>query len=416
VDRPQGPAVGPGRHPRRRLPRAPRRRRVAGADARDQLARRADALEEQLNGPLADADFVGKSAAAQRVIAFVTRVGPSDATVLLGGESGSGKEMVARAIHRASRRAKGPCVAVNCAALTESLIESELFATRRARSPAPPRRSPAGSRWPTAARCSSTRRRAAARPADQVPARPRGPPVRTGRRPEADRGRRPGRRRQQPRPRRDVKRARSGGSVLPAQRHPHRGPPLRDRRDDVPLLAELFLARFRGQPRAGNSGFAPDALAAMTHYAWPGNVRELRKRGRARHRARRPRPDRRRRSAAPRSSPPRPRRHGFRTSPAHPTARLSQPRAVVVSSRSPPPRSPRRAPHRSPPRFATAARRRSPAAAKRNPELRSTAGDRASGAQANSPLAPCPRRRHRLPVRSSPHGRQAGAAERLLGS
>src|SRR6185295_10588630 len=98
-----------------------------GADARDQLVRRADALEEQLNGPLADADFIGRSAAAQRVVAFVTRVAPSDATVLLGGESGSGKEMVARAIHRASRRAKGPCVAVNCAALTDSLIESELF-------------------------------------------------------------------------------------------------------------------------------------------------------------------------------------------------------------------------------------------------------------------------------------------------
>src|SRR6185436_15240991 len=98
-----------------------------GADARDQLVRRADALEEQLNGPLADADLIGRSAAAQRLVAFVARVGPSDATVLLGGESGSGKEMVARAIHRASRRAKGPCVAVNCAALTESLIESELF-------------------------------------------------------------------------------------------------------------------------------------------------------------------------------------------------------------------------------------------------------------------------------------------------
>src|SRR5688572_29574039 len=94
-----------------------------GADTRDQLSRRADALEERL----ADGDFVGRSAAAQQVIDFVTRVGPSDATILLGGESGSGKEMVARAIHRASRRAKGPCVAVNCAALTESLIESELF-------------------------------------------------------------------------------------------------------------------------------------------------------------------------------------------------------------------------------------------------------------------------------------------------
>ncbi|MGE3768645.1 MAG: sigma 54-interacting transcriptional regulator, partial [Kofleriaceae bacterium] len=89
------------------------------ADARDQAVRRADALEEQLEGRnAADGDLIGKSEAAQQVVSFVKRVGPSDATVLLGGESGAGKEMVARAIHRASRRAKGPCVAVNCAALT----------------------------------------------------------------------------------------------------------------------------------------------------------------------------------------------------------------------------------------------------------------------------------------------------------
>jgi len=53
-------------------------------------------------------------------------------------------------------------------------------------------------------------------------------------------------------------------------------PPLRDRLDDVPLLAEFFLARFRGQAARRISGFAGDALAAMTRYAWPGNVRELR--------------------------------------------------------------------------------------------------------------------------------------------
>jgi DNA-binding NtrC family response regulator len=53
-------------------------------------------------------------------------------------------------------------------------------------------------------------------------------------------------------------------------------PPLRDRLDDVPLLAEFFLARLRGQAGRRISGFAADALAAMTRYAWPGNVRELR--------------------------------------------------------------------------------------------------------------------------------------------
>src|SRR5450432_4201481 len=76
-----------------------------GADTRDQLARRAEALEEQLDGPLSEASFIGRSKAAAAVLEFVKRVAPADATVLLGGESGSGKEMVARAIHRASRRA-----------------------------------------------------------------------------------------------------------------------------------------------------------------------------------------------------------------------------------------------------------------------------------------------------------------------
>lgn len=80
-------------------------------------------LSEQVGGR----EFVGESAPALAVRAFVAKVGPSDATVLLTGESGSGKEMVARAVHQASRRAHAPFIAVNCAALTESLIESELF-------------------------------------------------------------------------------------------------------------------------------------------------------------------------------------------------------------------------------------------------------------------------------------------------
>ena len=109
---------------RRRLPRPPHGRRVGRRrHARPTLAPRRRAR----GAARRDGDFVGRSSAAARVVDFVNRVGPSDATILLGGESGTGKEMVARAIHRASRRAKGPFVAVNCAALTETLIESELF-------------------------------------------------------------------------------------------------------------------------------------------------------------------------------------------------------------------------------------------------------------------------------------------------
>jgi transcriptional regulator with GAF, ATPase, and Fis domain len=72
-------------------------------------------------------DLVGSSPELVQVFSAVGRVGPSDATVLVTGESGTGKELVARALHAVSTRADGPFVAVNCAAIPEDLLESELF-------------------------------------------------------------------------------------------------------------------------------------------------------------------------------------------------------------------------------------------------------------------------------------------------
>ena len=245
-----------------------------GADTRDQLSRRADALEERL----ADGDFIGRSAAAQRVLDFVGRVGPSDATILLGGESGSGKEMVARAIHRASRRAKGPCVAVNCAALTESLIESELFGHEKGAF--------TGATEKKAGRFEMADRGTLF--LDEVGELPLGLQTKFLRVLEERRFERVGGQkaievdvRVVAATNRDlaemVKRGQFREDLFYRLSVIHiEVPPLRERLDDVPLLAEHFLARFRHQAARRITGFAQDALAAMTHYGWPGNVRELR--------------------------------------------------------------------------------------------------------------------------------------------
>jgi DNA-binding NtrC family response regulator len=94
-------------------------------DAERQVAR------AQLDGEAAGDEMVGCSPEISRVRACIDKLARSDAPVLIRGESGTGKELVARALHRRSRRAAGPFVAVNCAALPETLIEAELFGHER---------------------------------------------------------------------------------------------------------------------------------------------------------------------------------------------------------------------------------------------------------------------------------------------
>jgi DNA-binding NtrC family response regulator len=93
------------------------------------LSRELDALRELVGGD--GVELLGQSAAMQHVGAMIERVARTDATVLITGESGTGKELVARTLHARSPRCQGPFVAVNCAALPEALLESELFGHAR---------------------------------------------------------------------------------------------------------------------------------------------------------------------------------------------------------------------------------------------------------------------------------------------
>ena len=133
--------------------------RAAEARERAQkLERRVEALTRELASlSTIDHRIVGRSPPWRAVLEQASRVAPTGATVLLTGESGTGKELVARLIHRESPRDKGPFVAINCAALPEPLLESELFGADAGRSRAPSRRGPAGWSRPRAARCSSTK-------------------------------------------------------------------------------------------------------------------------------------------------------------------------------------------------------------------------------------------------------------------
>ena len=130
---------------------------VNAALGKRRLAQDNELLRDKLGERGRFEKMVGRSAAMQSVFQVIEKVAAARTTVLITGESGVGKELVARAVHQRSPRAAAPFVQVNCGAIPEGLIESELFTTPRAPSPAPPWRSRACSWRPRAGPSSSTR-------------------------------------------------------------------------------------------------------------------------------------------------------------------------------------------------------------------------------------------------------------------
>ncbi len=249
---------------------------VLGKALERQALRDANAL---LTAEIGDryAAIIGESPAMQAVVDVARRAAPSGATVLLLGESGTGKEVLARAIHRWSLRASRPFVVVNCVALSEELLESELCGHEKGAF--------------TGAHQQKRGKLEVAhggtvfldeigdlRPSlqakllrvlqDQTFERVGGTrPIHADVRFIAATNR-------------DLAQAvRQGQFRLDLFYRLHvvtvTLPPLRERPVDVPALARHFLDRYRREVKRDVLGFVPDALACLRRYAWPGNVREL---------------------------------------------------------------------------------------------------------------------------------------------
>jgi Nif-specific regulatory protein len=232
-------------------------------------------LRDQLK---VESELVGQSPAMKEIETQIARVAGTNATVLIRGESGAGKELVARAIHYSSRRKEGPFVCLNCAALTETLLESELFGHEKGAF--------------TGATEKMIGKFEAAHHGtiflDEIGEMSIGTQAKLLRVLEGHPFERVG---GSTPIRVDVRVV--AATNQPLEKGLHAGtfrrdlfyrlqvveirvPPLRERRSDIPLLADHFLKRFVRETGRRIRGFTSAAMQKMQEYHWPGNVRELR--------------------------------------------------------------------------------------------------------------------------------------------
>jgi two-component system response regulator HydG len=234
-------------------------------------------LKQKLHADPTAAHIIGKSRAMKELLEMLAMAAPSEATVLLTGESGTGKELIARSLHFSSLRKDQPLVVINCAAITETLLESELFGHEKgAFTGADKRRE---GRFMQAnhgtifldeiGETSPTMQAKLLRVLQQKEIQRVGGDevlevdvrivAATNRDLEVEVAR--GRFREDLFYRLNVM--------------PMTVPPLRERQDDIPLLAHHFLEHYARKNRKPAKGFSPLAMDMLVNYHWPGNVREL---------------------------------------------------------------------------------------------------------------------------------------------
>ncbi|MCS6800034.1 MAG: sigma-54 dependent transcriptional regulator [Myxococcota bacterium] len=250
---------------------------VARALEKARLRREASELREQLHGRYRLDRILGDHPSMQRLVKTILQVAPSRATVLLHGESGTGKELLAAAIHHHSPRRDRPFVRLNCAALAESLLESELFGHEK------------GAFTGAVGRREGRFKQADGGTLflDEVSEIPLPTQVKLLRFLQEREFERVGGNETL---RVDVRVVAATNRDLAALVREGKFrddlfyrlnvvqidvPPLRARRSDIPLLAHEFLRRFARDNGREIQGFTDEAMRAMLAYAWPGNVREL---------------------------------------------------------------------------------------------------------------------------------------------
>jgi len=234
-------------------------------------------LKEELAAKRGAPQIVGEDAKLKQVTVALHRAAATDATVLLEGESGTGKELFARALHALSPRADGPFVAINCAAIPETLLETELFGHEKGAFTGASQRK--AGKFELAHRGTLF--------LDEIGDLPLSLQAKILRALEEKSFERVGGTallhvdvRVVAATNRNLKAAVAARqyredlyfrlSVFPITI-----PPLRERPDDIPMLAKYFIDRFCRDLNKKPLIFAPSAVEEMRHYAWPGNVREL---------------------------------------------------------------------------------------------------------------------------------------------